>query len=79
MKTAFLILGLVFAAACDDNDSSDTSGPGTGSDDPENFTAFVIDMIEQHTDAVSAPIAFGVFAELPDDDTNNVHAYDSLF
>lgn len=79
MKTAFLILGLLVAAACDDNDSSDTEGPGTGSGDPDNFTAFVIDTIEQHTDDVSEPIPFDVFADLPDDDLTNTHAYDALF
>lgn len=84
MKSACLIVGLLFAAACDDNsDSSDSPGTGSGSDRPAagTFAAFVVDLIEQRTDAISAPSSFQTFALLPDPDAaaNNTHVFDSLF
>jgi hypothetical protein len=86
MKTRSTLLGalaiVIGLAACGDDsptvqDGSQTpDGPGPAA----NFTAYVIDLVKNHTDDPT-PAAFSDFMSLPDPDgdANNVHAYDTLF
>lgn len=53
-----------------------------GSDGPGGtLTSYVIDLITNHTDDMSAPRPYSEFSSLPDPDgdTNNTAAYGSLF
>ncbi len=65
-------------ASCGDDSPTlapqDAPGPPAGS-----FTAFVFDLVQNHTNETESPVAFDVFKDLPDPDDNNPHAYDGLF
>lgn len=80
MKRHFSLFAIVFGlglAACGDDTPyvQDGGGPQAGS-----YTAFVIDLVTNHTDD-PMPADYAVFSGLPDPDAdaNNVTAYDSLF
>ena len=87
-RLGFLACGLLLAVACGSNNNggkmdappdSKVFMDGSGSASA-TFTTFVIDLVLNHgSDAT--PAAFASFQNLPDPDgdTNNVHAYDSLF
>lgn len=94
MKRLALILALAALGACGDDNpstSSDAAAPGSdagsnaGSDGgiqpPETLTAFVIDLVQNHTTATDLPQPYSAFATLADPDAtmNNVAAYQSLF
>jgi hypothetical protein len=73
-------VGLALASACGDDHPyvpADGGGSNAGSG---TLTAFVIDLIENHTDDPT-PADYSTFSTLPDPDgtANNTAAYDSLF
>jgi hypothetical protein len=73
-------LALASSACGDDSPYVPQDGPGSGSGMPGTLTAFVIDLINNHTDDPT-PAAYTDFATLPDPDgsANNTAAYSSLF
>ena len=67
---------VVGLAACGDDDPY---VPDAAPDD-QTFTAFVIDLVNNHT-GDEAPVAYETFSDLPDPDgdNNNVVAFEALF
>jgi hypothetical protein len=82
-----LRLALLIVVACGDNHKSPSDAPaassdgGSGSGAGETLTAYVIDLVTNHTTATELPQPYAAFSSLPDPDgdTNNVSAYSSLF
>lgn len=79
---------LVVVAACGDGKKSDMpdSGmqptPDAMADAPggeTTFTSYVIDLITNQTNGSTQPRPYAEFATLPDPDTGNSSAYQSLF
>ena len=68
-------IGLAAAACGDDSPHLADAGP-----DDQTFTAFVIDLVNNHT-GDEAPVAYETFSDLPDPDgdNNNVAAFEALF
>ncbi len=90
MKRLILVAGLLLAAsACNDesrsgsNDNNDDNAGSNGSNEPiaGSFTAFVLDLVNNHTVDDAAPMDYATFELLPDPDgdSNNVDAYRPLF
>jgi hypothetical protein len=94
VKRLALVLALAAIGACgDDNPSTGTDAPAPGSDagsnagsdggtqPPETLTAFVIDLVTNHTTATDLPQPYSAFSSLADPDAtmNNLAAYQSLF
>jgi hypothetical protein len=94
VKRLALVLGLAAIAACgNDNPSVGNDAPAPGSDagsnagsdggtqPPETLTAFVIDLVTNHTTATELPQPYSAFSTLADPDAtnNNLAAYQSLF
>jgi len=85
---ACLVIAL-FGAACGDNrtvvvvDARDQLDGATDPDAPpaSTLTAFVIDLIENHSEDLPAPAPYGAFAILPDPDAgdDDYSAYAQLF
>jgi hypothetical protein len=64
----------------DEPDAMNDPEPDAMPDPPDpTFTSFVIDQITSHTNATSDPVPFSDVTPLPDPDTDNPDAYDSLF
>ena len=90
MKLRSSLLGLALcaglglaAAACGDDTPfvpSDGQGSGSGSGSNATFTAYVIDLVTNHS-MDQTPAAYTDFKDLPDPDgdSNDGSAYDSLF
>ena len=88
MLRTCLVIAL-FGAACGDNrtvvvvDARDQLDGATDPDAPpaSTLTAFVIDLIENHTDDTTNPVPYGAFAILPDPDAtdDDDSAYAQLF
>jgi hypothetical protein len=90
-----ILLAAAALAACGNNNptlNQDGPGPtadapnhGSGGSDggmtPETLTAFVIDLITNHTSATELPQPYSAFSSLPDPDgsANNLAAYQALF
>lgn len=78
MKAVGWVFALVLASAC-----SEEGGSSSASTDDDavsgTFTVFVIDLIENHTNDTEQPVAFEMFASLPDPDVENLDAYVALF
>ena len=92
MKRFALVLVVALAACGNDHPTvtPDGSGPTAdapnsgGSDGgmmPETLTAFVVDLVTNHTTATELPQPYSAFSSLPDPDgsANNTAAYQSLF
>jgi|SRR5580704_8624421 hypothetical protein len=73
-------LALASSACGDDSPYVPQDGPGSGSGGAGTLTAFVIDLVENHSNDPT-PAAYTDFATLPDPDgsANNTAAYSSLF
>ena len=94
MKKLGLLLALGLAGmACGDNeakpdapvvppiDGSSQDAPTDGTVTPATLTAYVIDLVKNHTNETELPKPFTDFSTLPDPDqtNNNVTAYSTLF
>jgi hypothetical protein len=90
MKAVGLAIVLVLgAAACGDNKTQpdaamihDGSTPGIDAAPPvSTFTTFVINLVENDTNATGTPVAYSTFSALTDPDAtnNNTAAYAALF
>jgi hypothetical protein len=89
VKRVVIAIALAALAACGDNNptlASDASGmdggSGSGSGSGQGtLTAYVIDLVTNHTTATELPRPYAEFASLPDPDgdSNNTAAYQSLF
>jgi hypothetical protein len=92
VKRFALVLAVLALAACGNDHPTvtpDGSGPtadapNSGSDGgmmSETLTAFVIDLVMNHTTATEQPQPYSAFSALPDPDgsANNTAAYQSLF
>lgn len=96
MKKVAILLGLALAACGDDNPSK-TDAAMTGDTNPNpdgttdgmidggppggTFTAYVIDLVKNHTNGTDSPAAYSAFSALPDPDATNYtsNPYSSLF
>lgn len=79
MKAVGWLFALVLASACSTEGSSSASTEDDDDGMNGTFTAFVIDLIENHTNETEEPVAFEMFASLPDPDVDNLDAYVALF
>ena len=77
-----LVASLGFAACGDDHPyvPGDSGSGGSNGSGDGTFTAFVIDLVVNHS-SDPTPADYSTFANLPDPDgsNNNTSAYDSLF
>ena len=87
MKRIALAL-LVVAAACGDDDPRVVKPDGMQPEpdamvdapvEEVTLTSYVIDLITSSTSGMTQPRAYSEFATLPDPDTENLTAYQSLF
>ena len=93
MNRLVILLAAAALAACgNDHPTVGQDGPGPTADAPNNggsdggmtpetLTAFVIDLVTNHTSATELPQPYSAFSSLPDPDgsANNTAAYQSLF
>ena len=77
LRSRLLCVVVVLGFGCGDDSPYVPQDAGP---DPQTLTAFVIDLINNHSDD-PAPVAYDAFKDLPDPDgdTNNVTAFQGLF
>lgn len=82
MKRVILIAGLLLAVnGCEGTSTDSDDSPGTNDETSGTFTAFVIDMVNNHTVDDGAAMDYATFEMLPDPDgdSSNIDAFRSLF